>query len=716
MKKLLILVMLFSMGLAGVVSAERGKMIYHRWDDNDGTTSVRAYTRNFTTPPTSTNYAYAGALNPLGLTTPSWENGGNYAGRFEGWLIPPIDGNYKFWIAADDYSELWLSTSANPAGAVKISTEGGWTDQNNFGDTDIVPSGWLPLKKDQPYYFWAAWSEGGGGDGCGVGFQCAEAGVTTTTLIPMAYVSNTPVPDLIHPYTNVGAVEFKYWKAASDVSEFGIVSGIMPDLGTLTATPTSTGSKSKFWLNMPAQTDDFVYRMYGVIKVDAADLYTFGTTSDDGSMLYIGNWWQTGATLTKVVDNNGWHGGQWRYGSIDLPAGYVGIVVDMFEDGGGDGLQVNYRSSTIPLQEIPASAFYSVTKAAVPYPHNMTYVPVDAVLTWSKPAFKPAVTNVVYFGETGTTLAQVYSGTATSFDPALVANKSYQWRVDISEPNATPGGNPTITKGDTWGFMTITPIAKKMVAYWPLDADLADATGNLVPGTYYSNDASAPVFETGIKGKALAINIADKTNAQYVRLAAPFTTEVSPTGVGNDSPRTVACWAKNAVPVADIDDWCCVFGFTSTTGTSEYTFDFDKYGGNAQYCITRYGGDWGFAAIDDQWHFLVATYDPTTRIVNWYDNGVYKGQATGQNMQTQDIVHIGKRAHSTALWRGWVDEARVYNYALTPAEIAALYLDAKPGACLPGTGPAYDFDGNCVVDTGDLVIFAADWLKNNLVN
>ena len=314
MKKLLILVMLFSMGLAGVVSAKRGKMIYHRWDDNDGTTSVRAYTRNFTTPPTSTNYEYTGALSPLGLTTPSWENGGNYAARFEGWLIPPIDGNYKFWIAADDLSELWLSTSADPAGAVKIATEGGWTDQNNFGDTDIVPSGLLPLKANQPYYFFAAWSEGGGGDGCGVGFQCAEAGVTTTTLVPMTYVSNTPVPDLKNPYANVGAVEYKYWKAVTDVSDtgIGIVNGIMPDLGTLTATPTSTGTKSKFWLNMPAQTDDFVYRMYGVIKVDTADLYTFGTTSDDGSMLYIGNWWETGATLTEVVDNNGWHGGQWR--------------------------------------------------------------------------------------------------------------------------------------------------------------------------------------------------------------------------------------------------------------------------------------------------------------------------------------------------------------------------------------------------------------------
>lgn len=33
----------------------------------------------------------------------------------KGWLIPPVTGNYTFWIASDDSSELWLSTDDNPA-------------------------------------------------------------------------------------------------------------------------------------------------------------------------------------------------------------------------------------------------------------------------------------------------------------------------------------------------------------------------------------------------------------------------------------------------------------------------------------------------------------------------------------------------------------------------------------------------------------------------
>ena len=52
MKKLLILVMLLSMGLAGVISAGRGNFNYYRWDTGNGT-AVQQYQRDFSTTPTS---------------------------------------------------------------------------------------------------------------------------------------------------------------------------------------------------------------------------------------------------------------------------------------------------------------------------------------------------------------------------------------------------------------------------------------------------------------------------------------------------------------------------------------------------------------------------------------------------------------------------------------------------------------------------------------
>jgi hypothetical protein len=45
----------------------------------------------------------------------------NFGERVTGFLTPPETGNYKFWIASDASSELWLSTDSNPANRMKIA-------------------------------------------------------------------------------------------------------------------------------------------------------------------------------------------------------------------------------------------------------------------------------------------------------------------------------------------------------------------------------------------------------------------------------------------------------------------------------------------------------------------------------------------------------------------------------------------------------------------
>ena len=45
----------------------------------------------------------------------------NYGTSIRGYVIPPVDGNYIFWIAGADSGELWLSTNNNPANAVLIA-------------------------------------------------------------------------------------------------------------------------------------------------------------------------------------------------------------------------------------------------------------------------------------------------------------------------------------------------------------------------------------------------------------------------------------------------------------------------------------------------------------------------------------------------------------------------------------------------------------------
>jgi len=239
---------------------------------------------------------------------------------------------------------------------------------------------------------------------------------------------------------------------------------------------------------------------------------------------------------------------------------------------------------------------------------------------------------------------------------------------------------------------------ERLIAYWPLDGDFNDASGLGPDGTFFGPDSN-DLFSEGVAGQALGINL-DTPKGQYVVFGS--------VGITGEMPRTIACWAKNSVPAAQIADWCNIFGFTSPTATGEQSFDFNKRGGQTQYCIHRYGAEWNMHEIDDEWHFLVATYENDT--VTWYVDGVLGGSAT-TNLQTQDIVHLGKRAHSDPVWQGWVDEARIYNYALDAYEVAQLYIDVVPDAVICPEYDAADLNKDCKVNLADFAELAAVWMQ-----
>jgi hypothetical protein len=101
----------------------------------------------------------------------------------------------------------------------------------------------------------------------------------------------------------------------------------------------------------PGDTDTFSIRYNGYIQIDAAGNYTFFTSSDDGSKLFIDG--------TEVVSNDGLHGNQERSGNITLTAGLHTITVLFFENGGGETLTVQYQGPSITKQNVPFSILYS---------------------------------------------------------------------------------------------------------------------------------------------------------------------------------------------------------------------------------------------------------------------------------------------------------------------------------------------------------------------
>jgi hypothetical protein len=120
----------------------------------------------------SVNYPDKPSGRELITTLEGPTNWANYYGtRIRGYLYPPADGNYTFWIASDDKSELWLSTDDNPANTAKIAYVPGWTESREWNKDPNQQSLPISLTAGQKYYVEVLQKEGSGGDNVAVAWQ-----------------------------------------------------------------------------------------------------------------------------------------------------------------------------------------------------------------------------------------------------------------------------------------------------------------------------------------------------------------------------------------------------------------------------------------------------------------------------------------------------------------------------------------------------------------
>ena len=95
--------------------------------------------------------------------------------------------------------------------------------------------------------------------------------------------------------------------------------------------------------------DNFSCQWLGYFKPTTTHTYTFYTTSDDASYVWIGSNAISGfTTANATVNNGGAHGPTEASGSIALTAGvYYPIRIQFGEASGGDVMTFNYSTSTI---------------------------------------------------------------------------------------------------------------------------------------------------------------------------------------------------------------------------------------------------------------------------------------------------------------------------------------------------------------------------------
>lgn len=167
--------------------------------------------------------------------------------------------------------------------------------------------------------------------------QSGAGGIAGTPLTVSFSVTNVALrsPDAVA--SPVAGLNYRYYEGSWD---------LLPGFAALT--PVRSGTTSTFDLAPRLRDDSFAFRYSGYVRVPADGVYTFYTSSDDGSQLFIGS--------TLVVNNDGLHGAQERSGQIGLKAGLHALTVTFFERDNGQVLDVSYAGPGQSKTSVPATA------------------------------------------------------------------------------------------------------------------------------------------------------------------------------------------------------------------------------------------------------------------------------------------------------------------------------------------------------------------------
>ena len=272
---------------------------------------------------------------------------------------------------------------------------------------------------------------------------------------------------------------------------------------------------------------------------------------------------------------------------------------------------------------------------------------------------------------------------------------------DLNQDCIVDGRDLRILVGDyLMGDYTIsaeTPDAAGLMASYQFEGDYDDSSGNGNHGT--------PV------GAGITIET-DATMGQVLSLPGGDDIFVDCNGVGISGamPRTIACWAK--ADHTSIPDWTLVFGFTTTGGGNNTHFNIGSLGGPGGVGAHVWG--WEATIFNDtealDWRHYAMAYDGD--LVDFYGDGNLIGTVSRGALVNADNVYIGSRITQTSSFPGDIDDARIYNYALSYGEIRTLagqgdlYVPLESIANLHDEEPA----NSRLINFKDYGVLTLDWL------
>ena len=263
-------------------------------------------------------------------------------------------------------------------------------------------------------------------------------------------------------------------------------------------------------------------------------------------------------------------------------------------------------------------------------------------------------------GATCTNFLQIAAPTATSYsDSGLSAASTYRYRVRAADAANNLSGYSNIANATTPGAP-----AGLIAAYAFTEGagtTTADASGKGHTGTI----TGATWTTTGRYGKALSFDgttsYVNLGNAADLQITGSMTWSAWIFATGNPADdgqiiakSTGSGWQFKTSP----DTGPHTFGIGVSSSSSSIT---QRYSTTVRALNT--------------WYHVAGVYDATARTLNIYvngvlDNGVLRGTVPASQFNAATNVNIGRRA-AGYYFKGTIDEVRVYNRALSQAEIQA---------------------------------------------
>lgn len=309
-----------------------------------------------------------------------------------------------------------------------------------------------------------------------------------------------------------------------------------------------------------------------------------------------------------------------------------------------------------------------------------------------------------------------------SITGACNAANDRQLRRNMSDP-----ANPAIEICDFTGSLgwnaisggtgdaTSAGLSGAKVAHWKFD----ETSGTTAFDSWYSHNGTltnGPTWAptSGRIGGALQFNSAD---SEFVRV--PRSAYLEPTAVSG------AVWVRRS-GVQPLQATFLAKNVNNNAGPvrQSYWLGFNNAGNHRLNVNIGSGGTLtsfpvNYTVADNTWTHVIFTYDPSlsTQQLKVYINGVlhttsnYSG-AIEYDTTNAGNLYIGASDSSGQYpFNGYLDDARIYNYALSAAEIAELYNLSSPVLDTPSSsksGPLYSWGKDDTGQLGNGTYYTAD--------